>query len=855
MDGPFGRATTAVAPNRIFSAPVRYTCPEMSDRGFIVHAFERARSGRTECAFIGRLEQGETFAAVERRPRPHLAIREADFDLARAVLDREAGDAAVSSWDRRTMDGAPTLRIEGATPSHLRDLRDALHQAGVRTYEADVKLSVQLLVDAGIHSATVIEGAWRPGRRVSRVYEDPVLGPAEADFVPRLSMLSIDIETDRASRTVWAVALAFRGLDGAVSSEVLFAGGGAREARCFPSEKDLLVEVRRRVLELDPDVITGWNVVDFDWRVLHRRFGELGVPFDLGRSESPATFLGRETADLGLRWRRSRAIADGRQVIDAMWLVRLAGIGLEDYRLETVAQALLGRGKLIDRRPGESGIEAVERLHRTDPTALCAYCRGDALLVLDILGARGFFDVALQKSLRIGTSLDQTLMSVAAFEFLYLERLHGRGIVAPTLGVDQDPPERTPGGAVITPRAGLYDTVLAFDFKSLYPSIMRTFNIDPLTRLPDRQTEAPDAIDAPNGARFSREPGILPQILERFFLERAEARRQGNERAAHAYKIVMNSFYGVLGTEGCRFASPELAGAITSFGQHLLFWARDLVTAQGLEVLYGDTDSLFVQSGLPRGTPVGELRSLGGRLCGLVNERLAAYLQERWRVSPRLELEFDAVYLRFFMPPMRTAAAPAAGHLPLEAAQEGDEEEAGDRPEARGRAKGYAGLRVEAAGDAHDEARLEIVGMEAVRHDWTGLAHELQRRVLDWVFHDVPVGEITERVRAMVADLRAGKADELLVYRRALRKSVEAYTKSSPPHVRAAALLAPEERSGVIRYVWTREGPQPEGRRSSPFDYDHYVEKQMAPIVEAIAPYAGLDPEAIFERHRQLKLF
>jgi DNA polymerase-2 len=803
------------------------------DEGFIVHAFERSRSGRMEIDLVGRLANGDTFAVVERRVRPFLAVRESEFAAVRTVVDREGDGVSVSSWPRTTMDGAATLRVEVATPIRLRDLRDNLHRAGVRTYEADVKPSTQLLVDAGIHAAVSIDGPWRPGRRVRRVYEDPALGPAGTGFEPRLSVLSLDIETDRTGRAVWAVGLAFTGHDGTESAEVLLNGGGAEAARCFPSEKDLLLELRRRILELDPDILTGWNIVDFDFKALHRRFGDLGVPFDIGRSDSPATFLDREGGEGGVRWRRSRAIADGRQVMDALWLVRLSGMGLEDYRLETVARALLGRGKLIDRRPGESSVEAIERLYRTDRTALCAYCLGDARLVLDILASEGFLDTALRKSLLIGTTLDQTWVSVASFEYLYLEHLHRRGMVAPTLGVDQDPMERSPGGGLITPRAGLADNVLAFDFRSLYPSLIRTFNIDPLTRVVDEPTG--DLIAAPNGARFRREPGILPDILERFFVERASAKGRGDERSSYAYKIVMNSFYGVLGTEGCRFAAPELAGAITSFGQHVLYWARDLITAEGLEVLYGDTDSLFVRSGLPRGASASELREMGRRLCRLVNERLAGYVRERWRVDSRLELEFETVYLRFFLPPMRTLGASV---------------EEGEDAEARGRAKGYAGLRLEDNGE-----RLEIVGMEAVRHDWTELAHGLQRDLLGWVFHDVPVAEIVERIRNLVRDLRAGLKDDLLTYRRSLRKPVEAYTKSSPPHVRAAALLPAEDRTGLIRYVWTREGPQPESRRSATFDYDHYVEKQLSPIVEAVAPYIGLDLEAIFAADRQLRLF
>jgi DNA polymerase-2 len=811
----------------------------MAERGFIVHAFERVREGNTEIDLVGRLSSGETFAVVERRWRPFFAIRAADLGAARPLLSEQNAPEALE-WDRLTMDGAATLRVEARSAARARATRDALHAAGIRTYEADVKLSSQLLMERGIHGSVEIEGEARGGRRVSRVYRDADLAPAPMTPAPKLSVLSLDIETDRSGRTVYAVGLVFRGLDGALRSEVLFNGAGAREASCYPGERELLQGLRSRILELDPDIVTGWNVVDFDFRTLHRRFGELGVRFDVGRSDAPAAFLDRSGGDGGVRYKRSRAIIDGRQVVDALWLVRLANLGLEDYRLETVAQALLGRGKLLDRGKGESGAEAVERLYREDPTALCLYCGEDARLVQDILGAEGFLDVAVQKTLLIGTPLDQTHASVASFELLYMEHLHRRGLVAPTLGVDQEPVGTSPGGGIITSRAGIYDGVLAFDYKSLYPSIMRTFNIDPLTRVPrdvvDSVAAGADLIEAPNGARFRREPGILPEILARFFASRAAARRQGNERSAYAYKIVMNSFYGVLGTGGCRFASPDLAGAITTLGQHFLFWTRDFVSERGYEVIYGDTDSIFVKSGYDRGAPRARLEALGKELCAAVNERVAAYVGERWGLESLLSLEFESVYLRFFMPPMRTPAAERA--------------EDGEEPESRGRAKGYAGLKVHGEGE-----RLEIKGMEAVRHDWTELAHELQRQLLDWVFHDVSAEEITSRIRTLVLRLRAGELDDSLVYRRALRKPVEAYTKSQPPHARAALLLSPEERSGVIRYVWTTEGPQPESRRTAAPDYDHYVEKQLEPIVETVAPYAGLDTRMIFEKDRQLDLF
>jgi len=802
------------------------------DTGFILHATERTHAGKTEIHLIGRLSTGQTFAVVERRVMPFFFVRAVDAEAAESL-----GARMVVS-DRTTMDGAPVKRVETSTTSARQRLCDALHRAGLRTYEADMKLSAQLLMDARIHGSVGIDGPWRPGRRVGRVYENPSVQPAVMD--PKLSILSLDIETDPKAAVVYAVALCF--LDsstGASSAEVLFNGAGAPSARCFPSEKALLEGMRERILALDPDIITGWNVVDFDFRVLSARCAALGVEFDIGRSDAAASFLDREDTDGVTRWRRSKVIVPGRQVMDAMWLVRMAGMGLEDYKLETVAQTVLGRGKRIDEHPGESKTAAIMRLYREEPENLCLYCLEDTRLAMEILQKEGLIDIAVHKALLIGTSLEQTSLSVASFEFLYTEHLHERGLVAPTLGIDQDALERAPGGGIITPRAGLYRNVLAFDFKSLYPSIMRTFNIDPVTRIlaAREPRESAAVITAPNGARFARAPGILPEILDRFFRSREEARQRGDKRATYAYKIVMNSFYGVLGTPGCRFSASALAGAITTFGQHILYWARDQVTGMGLEVIYGDTDSLFVRSGADADIPAGELARQGDDLARAINEKLGDYARTAFGVVSRMELEFEAIYRRFFLPPMRNIV--------------GDRDE---ESEGRGRAKGYAGLLVFAGGTGPSEL-LEVKGMEAVRHDWTPLAQELQREMLVRVFHDSGPREIEDLVRARIRELRAGERDASLTYRKSLRRPSEAYTKSLPPHARAANLLPPEERSGLIRYVWTLDGPQPESRRAAPLDYEHYVQKQIRPIVESLAPYVSLSTDNLFSAGGQMGLF
>src|SRR5690606_9496576 len=164
-------------------------------------------------------------------------------------------------------------------------------------------------------------------------------------------------------------------------------------------------------------------------------------------------------------------------------------------------------------------------------------------------------------------------VSITSFAFLYLCPLERICVIAPTVrSGDAREHEAQQGGHVLPSSPGLHENVWVFDFKSLYPSIIRTFNIDPLTYLPEPQAH-PEAIHTPGGA-FRREPGILPRLLDELFPRREAARRAGDAVAANAIKILMNSFYGVLGTPACRFYNPALANSITGTGRELLLWSK-----------------------------------------------------------------------------------------------------------------------------------------------------------------------------------------------------------------------------------------------------------------------------------------
>lgn len=288
----------------------------------------------------------------------------------------------------------------------------------------------------------------------------------------------------------------------------------------------------------------------------------------------------------------------------------------------------------------------------------------------------------------------------------------------------------------------------------------------------------------------------------------------------------MNSFYGVLGTDSCRYARTELAGAITSFGRLALLRAKARIERDGRAVIYGDTDSLFVDTGLGPDASHADYRRAGNGLCRLVNEELDAMAEKEYALASRLELRFDKAYARFVIPPLRVA-------------ESADDDGAGARGLARGRGKGYAGLLRGPDGD-----KVDVKGMEAVRSDWTPLAREFQLRLLELAFSGS--GSVEAATGAYIASvlvaLDRGELDARLVYTRVLRRSASAYVKNTPPQVRAARLAGVTGR-GAVSYVITADGPAPvdpaaygaSGPGEPRPDYRHYVGKQLLPIARSLA--------------------
>jgi len=137
-----------------------------------------------------------------------------------------------------------------------------------------------------------------------------------------------------------------------------------------------------------------------------------------------------------------------------------------------------------------------------------------------------------------------------------------------------------------------------------------------------------------------------------------------------------------------------------------------------------------------------------------------------------------------------------------------------------------------------------------VRRDWTVLSKDFQRHLLMRVFEDQPIGDF---VKEFLRELRDGEKDGDLVYRKALRKPLAEYGKTTPPHVKAARLI-PGKPGRLISYVMTTEGPQPVGYLTAPLDYEHYVEKQLRPIGESILQHVGRSFDEFLGKGDQLGL-
>lgn len=777
--------------------------------GFLLTRNWRDTADGVELEFWFATDVGPVCAMVSGE-RSVFFLAESDVERARQIL-RELVPEQIRSLGLQDFAMRPVVGLYFVHHRQARRAAARLRGEGLDPLEADINPAERFLMERFVRGAAQLRG--RPRRRGRHlVLDNPAMKGAH--YQPNLKVVSYDIETAMEGVQLYSIAVhAFGG--GQEQRHVFMLGAGAEQGwvSSCDTQEALLQAFLDWIDAYDPDVLIGWNVVNFDTRFLQRLCDRLQRRLLLGRDRRPGYW--RELDDDGQRF---AVHFPGRVVLDGIELLRAAFYSFESFSLENVARELLGEGKLL--HGGNRG-EEITRQFREDKTSLAAYNLKDCELVSAIFQHTALLDFAVARSLMTGLNIDRMGGSVASFDNLYLPRLHRAGYVAPNASSDV---VASPGGFVLDSTPGIYDHVLVLDFKSLYPSIIRTFYIDPLGLALGVSGGLSDAqcVEGFIGGRFAREGHILPQLIAQLWERRDAAKASADQPLSQAIKIIMNSFYGVLGTTGCRFFDARLASSITRRGHEILNRTRDYIEASGNRVIYGDTDSVFVWISGARDDAAAQ--AAGRELQRDLNVWWQQVIRQEFDLESVLELEFETHYKRFLMPTVRGSD--------------------------KGSKKRYAGVISTPQGD-----RLVFKGLENVRTDWTRLARDFQEELYRRVFLGEPFEAYVKRLAQQVV---AGELDAQLLYRKRLRRRLDQYERNVPPHVQAARLCAqrglPEPARGDwVEYVITTAGAEPAARALAPLDYEHYVERQLAPVADGILGFVGTSFRALTDR--QIDLF
>jgi DNA polymerase-2 len=740
-------------------------------------------------------------------------IRQDDAQTAAALIGKVRG-VSIKPLQLKTFDEQPVSGVYFTSQQQFYRSRDRLVQNGIACYEADIRPTERFLCERFITASVDIDGDHR-----KEGLQNVRLQPGE--YTPNFEVMSLDIESDYETDALFSIAFVT-----ASTNRVLIIGDGVDNdfIEYVTDEASLLQRWIEWVERIDPDILIGWNVINFDLRLLQKKSQALGVPFSIGRGAALPV------------WRQSQAdrnhyfvLIPGRVVLDGIDTLRSATYNFASFALESVARELLGRGKLIHDKTHSDPLykaKEIKRQFQQEKETLAAYNLEDCQLVWDIFEKTELVGFSIERARLTGLEMDRAGGSVAAFDNLYLPRLHRKGYIAPNIG-DYQGDLSAPGGYVMDSTPGLRDSVLVLDYKSLYPSIIRTFRVDPYARIAAKRAAPQDVVPGYDGASFHKHDHILPQIIESLWAARDEAKRDGNAALSQAIKIIMNSFYGVLGTSGCRLHDSRLTSSITKRGHDIIIQTVKLIEAEGYEVIYGDTDSVFVSLNGARDNLAAA--DIGNHLVATINRYWCDHLLEEYAIESCLEMEFETHFRQFFMPTMR-----------------GSEQ---------GSKKRYAGL----IDDEQGNRKIVYKGLETVRTDWTELAREFQQTLYRLIFDGE---EYADYIRQTVADLYNGRFDQQLVYRKRLHKKLAEYQKNIPPHAQAAIKAEAEFKQNQqpsryrnrswIEYVITVAGAQTLECQNAKLDYEHIVDKQLTPIADTILNAIGSSMDEITRQQQNL---
>lgn len=775
-------------------------------QGFLLTRQARDIKGQTQIELWLSTENGPTQLLIQGE-RPVFFIEQAQIEQTKQFAAAKQIAVDIRPLELKNFQLTPLAACYTQTTKDAFALQDELKQNDIVHFEGDVRLADRYLMERFIKGSMEFTGNLQSRNGFQRVQNAKC---RTGEYQPKLHVVSLDLECSEKG-ILYSI-----GLDSPFDSRVIMIGEPEQAdtpIQWVKDEKALLDALIAWFKQFDPDVIVGWNVIDFDFRLLHKRAEWHNMKLMLGRADQPSFFRSSAQSQQGF------ISIPGRVVLDGIDTLKTATYHFRSWSLESVSQELLGEGKEIHNV--HDRMDEINRMYRSDKPSLAKYNLQDCVLVNKIFEHTHLLDFAIERSRLTGVELDRVGGSVAAFTNLYLPQIHRAGYVAPNLH-----PENwiaSPGGYVMDSIPNLYDSVLVLDFKSLYPSIIRSFLIDPMGLVEGLQLEIgkaeDEAVPGFRGGQFHRSKHFLPEMIEKLWAARDVAKKNNEKAFSQAIKIIMNSFYGVLGSSGCRFFDTRLASSITMRGHEIMKQTKVLIEDKGYQVIYGDTDSTFVS--LNGAYNQADADKIGNELVDYINQWWNDHLRSEYNLTSILELEYETHYRKFLMPTIRGAET--------------------------GSKKRYAGL----IGEGEQE-RIIFKGLESARTDWTPLAQRFQNTLYQMIFHGE---DPSDYVREMVEKTNAGEFDDQLVYQKRLRRKLHEYQKNIPPQVRAARLAddinaklgrpLQYQNRGRIEYLITVNGPEPHEYLNSPIDYQHYIDKQLKPVADAILPFIGTDFEQL----------
>jgi len=492
----------------------------------------------------------------------------------------------------------------------------------------------------------------------------------------------------------------------------------------FQTEVELLGAFLNAFVEYDADVITGWNVETFDLTYLIRRMEQLELNPNI-MSPLHQTYINERREQVKIR---GRIVSDMMENCKHFRFVTNQGKA-DSYSLQNIAQEVLGRGKI-------DHMETFREMWTDKPVKFIEYNMRDTELVLQINDKLRIIEFFNQIRARACCQFEQVYHNSVLVDGLLLRRMHNK-VVFPSKVRNEK--EAFEGAYVVTPKPGVYRNVIALDVKGMYPNIIKTFNIGYETYDPDGQI----VIDKESSLCFQKGQGIIAGTIIALGDERTEMKKLAKEAGKagnkdeqiiydfrqYAVKVLMNSFYGVLGAPTSRLYRKEVAAAITLLGRKLIKWTHVVLKNLGYEIVYGDTDSVYIKA---KSEGYIDILKEGSMLVGKVNDSYKKFAENLNGEECTLEIEFEKVFKSIFF-----------------VGKKGDDS-------GKGAKKKYAYRLLWEDGKLATE-KVKFTGFEVKRSDTPRLGRMAQEQVITMILDGKSKEEVVAYLKDLHTKMRTGK--------------------------------------------------------------------------------------------------